>query len=126
MPGHRRDKPVAAPRHCLNAATVRAVLIEDTPQRGDLDRQVIVFDDDSRPCGRHDLVPRNEVAGTVEEYAQDVERARAKFHRSERGVSISPEQAAPVELEPIELENVGRGERRHRPRLPGLLSWAGF
>jgi len=59
---NRRDKAVAAARDCLDAAAVRAILIEDTPQRRDLDRQVVVFDRDPGPCGGHDLIARDEIA----------------------------------------------------------------
>jgi hypothetical protein len=34
-------------------------LIEHAAQRCDLDRQIIVFDHDTRPRGGHDLIPRD-------------------------------------------------------------------
>jgi len=116
--GDGRDKAVAAPRHGLDAAAVRVVLIEDTPQRRNLDRQVIIFDYDARPRSGHDLVARDEIARPLQQHAEHVERARAGFYGNQSGFFISPEQAAPIETEPIELENPGRGEHCHGLRLP--------
>jgi hypothetical protein len=39
--------------------------------------------------------------------------ARADVDLGQNGACISPEQTAPVEMKPIELENVGRGNPCH-------------
>jgi hypothetical protein len=66
-PPHRRDKAVAAPGHCLDAAAVLAVLIEDAAQRRNLDGQVAFLDHHSRPDGLHDCVFGDQLPLTLDQ-----------------------------------------------------------
>ena len=61
-PPHRCDKAVAAPGYRLNAAALGAIAVQDAAQRGDLNREVVIINDDARPGGGHDLVFREQRA----------------------------------------------------------------
>jgi hypothetical protein len=91
-PCHRCDKPVAAPRHRLDAAPLCSPVIKDAAQRRDLHVQVAVFDRRSRPDGLDDLGSREEIAWPLDQHAENVERARSDRHRSENTALIPPEQ----------------------------------
>jgi hypothetical protein len=88
-------------------------VIEDVPKRRDLNDQVIILDYRPRPDGNHDLVLRDQIPLPLDQHAEHVERARADRHRHENTTFTPPEQAAPVETETPEQENVGRGECVH-------------
>jgi hypothetical protein len=92
----------------LDETALRAVLIEHTAQRRNLDGQVVILDHRSRPGGGHNLVPREEISRSLKQDAEHIERTRADFDRRQSGIFIPAEQAAPVQTEPLEQENVGR------------------
>ncbi len=58
---HRADEAVATPGHRLDAAALFSVLIEDAPQRRDLNGQVTFLDHRSGPDGLHDRVLRDQL-----------------------------------------------------------------
>ena len=76
-PRHRDDKTITAPGNGLNAAAVRAPLVENSSQRGDLHVQIVVLDDRRGSHGVDDLVPRDEVARPSDQHAEDLKSARA-------------------------------------------------
>jgi len=123
-PGHRCNKAVAAPGNRLDAADLLAIAIERTAQCRNLDCQVIVVDHHPRPGGRHNLVPRDEVARPLDQHAENAEGARADFDRRRGGIVIPPGQAAPVKAEPPEQKNVDRGKCSHAPALPCASEFA--
>ena len=87
-------------------------------QGRNLDVEVVVPDDRPRPGGGHDLVPQEELARPPQQHPQHLERTRADFDPRQRGIFTPTEQAAPVQPEPLEQENVGRAKRFHAPALP--------
>src|SRR6516164_8463789 len=58
-----RRGAIAAGGDCLDGAPPRSPLIENPPERRDLDRQIGVLDDRPPPHGRHDLLFGDEPAG---------------------------------------------------------------
>jgi hypothetical protein len=90
-------------------------LVEDAAKRRDLDGEVIVLDDRSRPDSSHDLVLWDEIPIALNKDAEHVEGSRADHHRDEDSAFIAPGQAAPIETEALEQENVAAGTRLHAP-----------
>jgi hypothetical protein len=125
-PCHRCDKAVAASGHRLDAAARRAVSIENAAKRSDLHVQIVVLNHCCRPDGGDNLVPREEIARPTEQHTEHVESARADFDRNRSGTFIPPAQAAPVETELLEQENVGREGRFQGLRLPAALNLKTF
>jgi hypothetical protein len=119
-------KAVAAAGHRLDAAALPAVLIENAAQRRDLHVEIVVLNDCCRPDGGDDLVSRKEITRPTEQHAEHVERTPADFDRNRSGTFIPPEQAVPVETEPLEQENVGREGRFQGLRLPAALNLKTF
>jgi hypothetical protein len=118
-PCHRRDKPIAAPGHSLDAAAVCSPIIEDPTKRGDLHGQVAVLDDGSRPHRLHDLVPGDEITRAFDQDTQNFEGAGADRYGNESAAVILPKQVTPVEAEALEQEDVCTGERVHASASPG-------
>jgi len=122
--GHSRSKAVAAPRHRLDAAPVRPPAIEHRAKGRNLHRQIAGLDHRSGPDSGDDLVLGDDLARRLDQYAQNVERARADRDRDEGADVIAPiEAAAPVEAEVLEQKNLRRSEPLHA-RSPAATSEA--
>ena len=111
-PGHRGYKPIAARGDRLNAASFRSPLIEYPAECRDLDRQIGILDNGPSPDGRHDLLFRDEIAGALDNYAENIEGSQTDGDRDENAAFIAPRQAVapPIEAKFLEQKNVGRGE----------------
>jgi hypothetical protein len=76
IPIHAERKSVAATRYVLNTALAVAAIIEDTPDRRYMDRQVAFLDHGIRPNGLHDLVLGHEFTGSFQEEEENVSRSQ--------------------------------------------------
>jgi hypothetical protein len=71
---HLCDEPIAVTANGLNARTCRPTLIQYSTKRRDLDRQIAVVDDGSRPDSSENLLFRQKVAAPLQQQREDVER----------------------------------------------------
>jgi hypothetical protein len=113
VPRHYGGKTVTATCDGLDTTAFRPTLIEDAAQRCDLDGQVVVLDHGSRPDRSHDLVLRDEIAMSLDEYPKHLEGARPDRDRDEHLAFILSEQPAAVETEGLEQKSLADGEHFH-------------
>ena len=108
-PFYRRDEAIAAPGDGLDAALARLLPIEDCAERRDLNEEVSLLDRHLGPDGGHDLFLGNDVASSLDQYGEKVERARPDRDRREDAKVVAPEQSAAAAVEPKvgEQENIG-------------------
>jgi hypothetical protein len=97
----------------LNAAPLPPPTVEDAAERRHLEGEIAVLDRHVGPDGCHNLCLRENLSMPLDEHAEQIESAPADRRRRQHPKVISPEQAAAVELEPREQENVASGERAH-------------
>ena len=83
-----------------------ASCVQDAAQGGDLDRQIVFFDDGSRPDGGHDLVFRDQLPLAARQQSEQIERARTERNRDGVARVIEPEQAAAIEAEAFEKQSI--------------------
>ena len=93
-PCYRRDKSVTAPDYRLDAALPRLRRVEDPAKSRDLNEQIALRDHRPGPAGAHDLFPRNDIASSLDQGRQDLERARSDRDRYEDAVGVASEQPA--------------------------------
>ena len=130
-PRHRRGKAVAAPGNGLDAAPLCSPFVKNPAKCGDLHVQIAVFDGRPRPDRGDELGPRDELARPLDQHAENPERARTHCQRSENAALVPSEQdtAPPVEAEPSEQTDIGRGRcvaRRRSLRVvqfPNILAY---
>src|ERR1044071_1102108 len=105
------DEAIATAGHGLDAASRCGFLVQGAAQGRYLDRQIAFFDGHSRPDLGDNLILWDEFTRSLEQNPQYLFRARADFQRDQPAVLGSPEQAAAVETEALEQEDVGRAKR---------------
>jgi hypothetical protein len=103
-PRYRRDEAVTAADDRLNAALPRLPPIEDPAKGRDLNKQIILLDHRLGPHGGDDLFLRNDVASSLDQSGENVERSRPDRDRDEGTVVIAPEQPAAKAVEAKLLE----------------------
>ena len=96
-----------------------ASCVQDAAQGGDLDRQIVLFDDGSRPDGGHDVVFRDQLPLAGRQQSEQIERARTERNRNGVAGVIEPEQATAVEAEAFEKQSIARPEHR-AARFPAI------
>jgi hypothetical protein len=90
------------------------ICIQHSPQRGDLDGQVVGLDRDIGPDGIHDLALRDNLAAAIHQQAKDPKRAGADLNRSLAAAGVQPKQPLPlVEQEVVEPTDARFGNVRH-------------
>ena len=124
-PGHGGEEPVTACGYRLNAASFRSALIENPAERRDLDGQLAFSTTERRQTAAMISSFVTSWPASLDEHAQNIERAGADGQRNEDTALIAPRQAltAPIEAKFVEQEYFGRAE--HVPRLPVLRAGTG-
>ena len=108
---HGRQETIAAPDHRLDTACAVAPLVQNTAQRGDLNRQVGVLNRQSGPSGCHQRLFGHHVSSLFGQGRQDVHRAGAEDDRLRSAALLQPEQAATsIHAEVLEPEDVAPGK----------------
>ena len=68
--------------------------IEDRAKRRDLNEEVSLLDRHLGPDGGHNLFLGNDVASSLDQHAEKVERARSDRDRPEGAMVVAPKQPA--------------------------------
>src|SRR5215472_15906675 len=98
-PRYRCDEAVTAPDYRLDAALPRLRRVEDPAKGRDLNEQIALRYHRPGPAGAHDLFFRNDVASSLDQGPQNLERARPDRDWDEDAVGVAPEQPAAVAVE---------------------------
>jgi hypothetical protein len=96
-PGSAKPSSRAA---TLDAAPLCSRLIENSAERRDLDRQVVVLDHRSGPHGLHDLVFRDQLSVAFDQQPGEIERPRTQQNRRCGPRGIQPKEAEAIEAKP--------------------------
>src|SRR5205085_4485141 len=88
VPRQLAEEAIAASRNSFNQGAFRPAIVEDTAQARDLDGQVAVFDHCPGPDHVHDLISRDEIAGAIDQYAENIEGSPADRDGHENALLI--------------------------------------